>query len=566
MFRKITKRLRRIILSAMTFATASILMVGCGAGEALRNLTVTATTYDKTTIEDDLKDFDLSQYPKEEKGNVSLLLFSEYCYSERDEKSKDYGLYFYAYNPTEQEIRMKEGANVVNMAVSYNAAGEPTEYANLPLTFLDETDNHRFIKLRITNASAALVRAKKYSSEHNGERRYDVAGIQIWATNAVNAKDYDVSNTYRCTGYAKGCGANASAECTLACTASKLETIALDIRQTYWRTGAWNDKGQGHQNQVSSVYFAVPKKYQTQYGGLYKVKCEWDEQKTSHIIVTNNEAVYQYNLTHLGEKVIYNGNGGYEEVGYVFKSTEKDVDKMRISREQVQKWLEDHRGADYLFAERVDSGRIKGYQIKTFIADELVQMTSFNSTASGWDKFCAKWNELFTGKKDWGTDTQFEPIKAVTGEDFSGTDTVNAKNLMIDEFDYGEFKDFYDANKRKNDIFLLRIGVTDYETRHITIQEDNILGWWFDKQKAVGYGAQETVFLNFDMIELTFKYEGKETVISVVASPINVIGSITPPPEGLTYKALIWGLGTVGALVGVIIITRIVKRTWRKIR
>ena len=49
MFRKITKRLRRIILSAMTFATASILMVGCGAGEALRNLTVTATTYDKRT-------------------------------------------------------------------------------------------------------------------------------------------------------------------------------------------------------------------------------------------------------------------------------------------------------------------------------------------------------------------------------------------------------------------------------------------------------------------------------------------------------------------------------------
>ena len=137
---------------------------------------------------------------------------------------------------------------------------------------------------------------------------------------------------------------------------------------------------------------------------------------------------------------------------------------------------------------------------------------------------------------------------------------------MIDEFDYGKFKDFYDANKRKNDIFLLRIGVTDYETRHITIQEDNILGWWFDKQKAVGYGAQETVFLNFDMIELTFKYEGKETVISVVASPINVIGSITPPPEGLTYKALIWGLVTVGGLAGVIVVTRIVKRTWRKIR
>ncbi len=557
--------MKRLIKLIAASCAALAIAVSCGVLE-VKTVSAAIASYDETRIEDDLKDFDLTEYPKEEKGSASLLLFSEYCYSERAALSESYGLYFYVYNPREVEFSDRAGANVVNMAVTYNAAGEPTEYANLPLTQLDETENRRFVKFRLTNAAATLARAKKYSAKHNGERRYDVAGIQLWATNAVNAKDYDVSNTYRCTGYAKGCGANASAESTLACTASKLETISLDIRQTYWRTGAWNDKGQGHQNQVSSVYFAVPKKYQTQYGGLYKVNCEWDEQKTSHIIVTNNEAVYRYNFTHLGEETIYVGNDKYEKVGYVFKSTEMDVDKMRISREQVQKWLEDHRGADYLFAERVDSGRIKGYQIKTFIADELVQMTSFNSTASGWDKFCAKWNELFTGKKDWGTDTQFEPIKAVTGEDFSGTDTVNAKNLMIDEFDYGEFKDFYDANKRKNDIFLLRIGVTDYETRHITIQEDNILGWWFDKQKAVGYGAQETVFLNFDMIELTFKYEGKETVISVVASPINVIGSITPPPEGLTYKALIWGLVTVGALAGVIAVTRIVKRTWRKTR
>lgn len=557
--------MKRLIKLIAASCAALAIAVSCGVLE-VKTVSAAIASYDDTRIEDDLKDFDLTEYPKEEKGSASLLLFSEYCYSERAALSESYGLYFYVYNPREVEFSDRAGANVVNMAVTYNAAGEPTEYANLPLTLLDETENRRFIKFRLANPAATLARAKKYSAKHNGERRYDVAGIQLWATNAVNAKDYDVSNTYRCTGYAKGCGANASAESTLACTASKLETISLDIRQTYWRTGAWNDKGQGHQNQVSSVYFAVPKKYQTQYGGLYKVNCEWDEQKTNHIIVTNNEAVYQYNLTHLGEKVIYDGNGGYEEVGYVFKSTEKDVDKMRIPREQVQKWIDDHRGAEFLFSDQVDNGRTKGYQVKTFIADELVHMTSFNSTASGWNKFCAKWNELFTGKKDWGNDMQFEPIKAVTGEDFSGTDTVNAKNLMIDEFDYGQFKDFYDVNKRKNDIFLLRIGVTDYETRHITIQEDNILGWWFDKQKAVGYGARETVFLNFDIIELTFKWEGNEAVIPVVASPINVIGNITPPPAGLTYTALIWGLVTVGALAGVIAVTRIVKRTWRKTR
>ena len=42
--------------------------------------------------------------------------------------------------------------------------------------------------------------------------------------------------------------------------------------------------------------------------------------------------------------------------------------------------------------------------------------------------------------------------------------------------------------------------------------------------------ARETVFLNFDIIELTFKMEdGTETVLGVVADPIDIIAGIDPP-------------------------------------
>ena len=43
------------------------------------------------------------------------------------------------------------------------------------------------------------------------------------------------------------------------------------------------------------------------------------------------------------------------------------------------------------------------------------------------------------------------------------------------------------------------------------------------------YIAQESVFFDFDIIQLTFNKEGTYTVIPVVASPIDIVNDITPP-------------------------------------
>ena len=47
--------------------------------------------------------------------------------------------------------------------------------------------------------------------------------------------------------------------------------------------------------------------------------------------------------------------------------------------------------------------------------------------------------------------------------------------------------------------------------------------------KDTAYMAQETVFLDFDIIQLTFNRDGVYHVIPVVSSPVDVVGAITPP-------------------------------------
>ena len=43
--------------------------------------------------------------------------------------------------------------------------------------------------------------------------------------------------------------------------------------------------------------------------------------------------------------------------------------------------------------------------------------------------------------------------------------------------------------------------------------------------------AQESVFFDFDIIQLTFQRDGVYTVIPVVSSPIDIVNDITPPTD-----------------------------------
>ena len=75
---------------------------------------------------------------------------------------------------------------------------------------------------------------------------------------------------------------------------------------------------------------------------------------------------------------------------------------------------------------------------------------------------------------------------------------------------------------------MFRFAVTDYYRAYGNALSRR--GFSYDSYKQTLYGAKETIFLDFDIIQLKFRKDNVDTVIPVVASPIDVIGGLTPPP------------------------------------
>ncbi len=529
---------------------------------------------DKTNVLDDLKSkkgFSLLDYPfyESEKPEIKVIDFVEYCYDYRAEKRDKYGLYVYVYNPNQQVIVTNSEKNNISLGELYNGSPitEETEcvtYRKYDLQFCsmstEEGTLRLFYKFKIIDHKGADLKTIAQRVNPNC-RRYDIVGIELLTEKNPNATDYPVSTSYSFSGYEKGFGPE-GADTGVELKRNTLETVSLDLKYTTYRPDYINEHGAGHQNQLSSVYFAVPKKFEV-YGGLYKVHCSWNEQKTSSIIVTNRQEVYDDVLAHLGTDGSgaafriydhyspttlgyntpsatwgYNANvnifGGAglipdSPVGYVFKTTKENVRDYDVPSADIKKWLADHTGERYLFADAVDEGRTKGEQEYTFTADEAFDMLSFNATASGWQKFCLKWQNFWSHDK-WdigGDNISVEPIRLIKDSDFNGSPTSNAAALFVDDDDYSDFKNYYDTNKYENNVFLLRFAVTDYYSNLQQVIKSSAVLNVFDEKST--YRASETVFLDFDIIDLTFKKDTTETVIPVVASPVDVVGGVTAP-------------------------------------
>ena len=305
-------KIKKFITKAALVLFSALLAVGSAFAPATLAFAAPSSIYDRSSIEEDLAEVDLSAYPKVQNGKHRLLDgvgFVEYAYTSRSSQSQYFGLYFYVYNPSERELSTRAGAHVVNMAVKYNEYGEPVDYENCGLTLLDSTEDNRFLKFKLTNSTAAYERASGYAVEHDGERRYDIASFQLWFAGDRNATDSLAGDgkeergiTFRCTGYAEGCGPDQSAESTLKIEQSDLDTIELQVYSTFRRTQT-SDKGPDHQYQLDTVYFAVPKRLSDEYGTLQRIKAEWYEFRTQPIVVTSNQDFYYDIRSYVGKQL-----------------------------------------------------------------------------------------------------------------------------------------------------------------------------------------------------------------------------------------------------------------------
>ena len=594
---KTNKKVILLLLVLLLVATYMCCTVSTAFAEQVK-----AVDLDITSIDDDLSDIDIIKYPKNIFGRHRIISFQEYCYSDKPFSAENYGLYVYVYNPTEEEVATAQ-ANAINIAVQYNAKGEPSRYENVLLTYLDKTDNNRFYKFKVSNSAMFLTLEKDYNSEY-GFRRYDIASVQLRYAGGATVKDETVSKTYVWTGYAKGCATNSN-ESSLVCNERELETLTLEAKTTTYRPDGTNGKDNFTQDSLTSVYFAVPNSTIQRYGDLYKIHATWLEALTKPILVTGNKEVYNATLPYVGKSIAgttddieanrlmwafigncnspaeyeicgniaFNAIGYFEQtldaIHYLLYAENGDADSYDVSAEKLQAYMLDYAnkyGYDSLvlgkYSNRLFDEVDSEYTEVEITAEDTFSLTSELISQKFWDRLWGR-NKVISSE----TFDGIEAIHAVVEEDFKSNYLDTCKGLYINSVDYTEFKKYYDnATSKDETVFLFRFALDDYYCVETTEWKwTEIFGdgkgksyTWTSDTNA--YFAQETVYLDFDIIDVTFKQDTELTVIPVVMSPFDIIPGLTPPVytrgdfDWLDLLAIILGILLFGLIVYVIIL------------
>lgn len=188
--------------------------------------------------------------------------------------------------------------------------------------------------------------------------------------------------------------------------------------------------------------------------------------------------------------------------------------------------------------------------------DETFDLTSQTISKNWFDK-------LFHLQGD-VTTTAFDGIQAiypVKADDLSGTPEEVCKRLYISTVDYEAFKTYFETNAATSTVYLFRYYVSDYIAQEASLYtgdcDPGVLG--FHHVDTNAYFFQETVNLDFDIIDVTFSNGEKETVIPVVMSPIDNIPSATPPIYTTSDVRSSWWKILLGVLALVIVIILLIK-------
>ena len=186
-----------------------------------------------------------------------------------------------------------------------------------------------------------------------------------------------------------------------------------------------------------------------------------------------------------------------------------------------------------LFEETVDEGRTVGYNDKTIDLSDTFNLMSYDSNHSWWNKL---WDYGFSWPTTSGDYQNIVPIYTLQASDLVGTNSTIATNLLVNEDDVTDLRAFYEIETLKgNRVILFRFATTDYYCAPCF--RTGMSGTIYNTDT---YIAQETVFLDFDIIELTFNKDGVYHVIPVVSSPTDIINGFTaPPPKFQWWKILV---------------------------
>lgn len=406
------------------------------------------------------------------------------------------------------------------------------------------------------------------------------------ATGVITA-DNKGSIIYNYSGYSAGYGANPEAASTLTVNSTEGDVLSLEVHHTSWREkGVTNGKDEYTQDSLNSVYFAVPKTIVNKYGYLSEVHAEWRNAVTDWGLVTGNYEIYQKLYPYVGQDINFNNSavyysifGGYRygssaiynsirtakiaynpydlggdnilsdqywesvltQLNWLFSAGDESniADRTPVSSETLKTWYEreftNMVGENY--GETLDcKDGVKIYKaLFESIDDEIINYhikadDKYTLVSQKWSQ--SWWEEFFGGyhKDGVAVPVDIEAIHKVTDNDF-GTDTeVTCNRLYISTSDYDQFKSFYDENKADNNVYLFRFAQTEYVSMEAS--ECSLALAINGQPKEIdtnAYFYKQNVFLDFDIIDVTFDNGKVKTIIPVVSSPIDIFPVVTPP-------------------------------------
>ncbi len=545
--------------------------------------------------------FNILNYPFTESKDIRIINFVEYCYSFRANMRDNYGLYVYIYNPKGLNLDTRN-ANFIQMAVGYDENGTPNTYEKFGLKYLSkaEESNYKNLFYKFKIIDREISGTFFFDRVNSNERRYDVSGIEILTYGSNLATEYNVAGSFRFTGYAKGYGSDEDAESTLNSEVKELKTITLQTHSTYYRTGEY---AKDHRHDLTSVYFSVPNRFFETYGALQKIKAEWYEYETTPIVITSNSAVYDLLYPYLGVNVndnteipiqIYTGyqemvgdNGHYDkydwayncnytdavntrcdEINYLFSTEGKSISEYVLSSERIKNYVESYTktykngrievpgkniSAD-LFERGLSSERTSvayvddniHHKLVDFDAGDTFDMLNYTDSNSAWRRFFAGLFGLAPRELD-ESYLGVSLIRIVKDDDMEKADIARTLLINGSETELNAFNAFYTNAKNNNEtVVLFRFAQTDYMCLPVMCYNP-FTGKNLDKNglfDSADYGestyvVRESVFLNFDIIELTFNKDGVYTVIPVVNSPIDIYNDITLPKQVTSWWKLL---------------------------